>query len=726
MTAGSDKSPVFDFTSLDFESLEQDLIRYAQSRFPEEKWTDFNPSNEGTRLVELISYAGDLLAYSENAHALETIVASQIREKNFRASAKTYDYAPPSKTPSRTVLRFTLDAAFLPVTIPSTFKVSDGGTVIFQPNATGTATTTTYEVEATQGEEISDEELAVSDGNPNQAYELGVADLLDGTLSVSVGGTPYRMITNFIEASPTDEVYVIETDEDGVTKVIFGDNINGKVPPIGQVITATYKVGGGEEGNLPVDTITTLVDSLPGVLSVTNIVAAENGGPKPSLTTMKRSLALSLKANHRAVTVEDYATFAASLVPGVLKATAVHGRYYAGGSPIILFIVPQGGGELSNALSNVIVTTLRYGTGVEGGVSMAGRRIYARTAYYVYMQIEVEAHVQRGYSAVAAKDRVRRAFLTHYSLESSRFGDAVSEQDAYNIVDPVERKIDGLARVFLRRFTIKPHYNRYVNNPTTGNGEVVGITVGPAVLRREWCIQFIVSQSSVPEYVVKQRILGRISFVSSTSIEDEEASYIDEEFVDPNNPWYLHVREQEQEELFRIVGNSQSSVTVATPSTPGGVPGLLLLSQPGDTYAIERQESVVGKVIRTTVADAANSGGFTVQLSSVSGFAQGDWVAFVKDGDHQAVRIASIAGNVLTLASPLKFDLEIGDTCDWCWHSDDDDVAFAVVAGTSAWVPGDTLYVDVYPRSGDIKLRPENFPILEEEDLLVTTVGGVR
>jgi hypothetical protein len=363
MAAGAEGSPVFDYTSLDFAGIEQDLIRYAQSTFSEEIWTDLNESNEGRRLIELMSYATDLLAYTENAHVRETVISSTIRENNFRAQAKTFDYVMKGRTPATTTLRFTLNAGLLPIFIPSTFRVADRPTssVIFQPDSDGTATTTTYDIAATQGEQFTAEAVGVSDGSTNQVYELNEPNLLDNTQVITVGGTEYVRISNFIEATPTDEVYKLETDEEDVTTILFGDNINGKVPPLGQSIVATYKVGGGTQGNLPEDVITRLIDSIPGVLSVTNIEAAAGGGPKQSLANAKRALPLHIKANQRCVTVQDYASTAVNLVSGVLKATAVYGAYRGGGSPVLIFVVPNGGGELSPTLANEIITTIRFG-----------------------------------------------------------------------------------------------------------------------------------------------------------------------------------------------------------------------------------------------------------------------------------------------------------------------------------------------------------------------------
>lgn len=725
MAAGDEGSPVFDFTSLDYAGVERDLIRYAQARFTEEVWSDLNPSNEGRRLIELMAYGADLVSYTENAHVLETVISSLIREQNFRKIAEGFDFTLASAVPSETVLRFTLDAGELPLVIPSTYKVANStGEVIFQPNVAGIATTTTYDVAATQGDEVVSEALGTSDATSSQRYALARSPLLDGTLTITVGGTSYGKITNFIEASATEEVYRLETDENGISYINFGDGINGKVPPLGAaIVAASYKVGGGSDTNFPVGSINRQVSSLTGVLSVTNITSAENGGPKPSLRTAKRLLPLSIKANERAVTTQDYATVAESLVPGVLKARGVSGLFQAGGNPVILFIVPTGGGALSDALANQIVTTLRFGTSAtDPGRAMAGKRVYARTAVYVDLLITADTYVQKGSTASLVGARVTTAFANRYALSRVEFGEAVDTQDAYNTVDPIEQGIDGLSRVFLRKFSIRPYYGTYITAPPTGNGSAQGIdTLNP--FRREWNILVGVSNT----FTVRQRRLGTISALGDSSLEDQGGSYVASELVTATSGYVLHVREQEQAETFTIAANTQSLITISGVSSPSSVNGLLTIATPGDTYVVEKTEAATGTIARATLDAAAAAGLLVVSVDSETGFSPGD-EALVRDlsGNSEILTVDVVGSGSITFTTALTFDMPVGGTVDWFWRSDDGTAGFALVNGSTAFVSGDQAYVDVYPDVGDIQLRPENFPLLATDDLIINPIGGVR
>lgn len=727
MAAGDMTSPVFDFTSLDFPSVREDLILFAQLIFGEEVWTDFNSNEEGVRLIELMSYASDLLAYNENSQVREGIVASLIRRQNFiNIASKVFDFDLKSATPAKTTLRFTLDGS--DPTIPKTFKVADEATgeIIFQPDVdlvvTGGATQA--DVAATQGNGIVDEVLALSSpGTAGQRYALADTPLIDDTLEVTVNGVGWTEVSDIVEASATDEVYLLETDENDVTTVVFGDGINGKIPPTSQQILASYKIGGGSQGNLPAGTITKLVSSLTGVLAVTNITAATQGGPRQSLQSGKELLPAYIKTNERAVTTGDYAALTAQLVPGVLKASAVSGSFQGGGNSVIIFVVPNGGGDMSTELGNEIVTTLRYGVSEEDpGRSMAGKRIIPKTAEYVDLEIDVEAYVKKGSIAALVAERVRTALTLKYDLESVAFGSEMSVQEAYNTLDPNEQQIDGLDRAFFRRFRIKPRYGRYVNLATSGDGTIEGISVTSTVLRREWNVTMVPPSGPTPEFEVVQRRLGRVTALTNTTVEDESQNYA----VNSLENLFLHPREQEQDERFTIQGNTSTIISVDPTSVPGGLNGLLLVTLEGDSFAVESTESTNGHIVHQQPTAAVGSGTDTVPVTDSTGFNAGDKVLVREGTDSAVMEVLSTTSTSITFTTDLAFSLSLSADLDWYWQSDDGTVGFAVVNGATSFTVGDTLYVDTFPEVGDIKLRPENFPLLADADLSVSTIGGVR
>ena len=715
--AGASNSPVYDFTSLDFESSNADYIRYAQVTFPDELWTDFNDSNFGTGLIEELSYATDLLSYTANAQALETVPTTLIREQNFRNIAKGFDYQLKSAAPSRATERCTLDPiGTYPFTLSKHVQFATQDNIIFQPDAD--VAVSAYgvgyvDVAITQGEEHFETTLGTTNGTANQSFRLSGLFLIDDTLSVSVGLDSYTEVTNFISASPTDKVYVLQTDENGNTDVIFGDGINGTIPPKNQTVQGTYKTGGGIDTNLAIGTIKRLYGTSDGspvppqVLEVSNTTRATGGASKQSLANAKQNLPLSLKANERCVTLQDYAASAVELVGGILKANAVAGKPIGGSIPILLFVVPNGGGNPSDSLRNLTIVKLK-------DRRLAGKRIRVLDPVYVNLLIEADAFIQQNSPALDTANKISSTLTAKYDIEAVDFGVSFDLQDVYD--DTAPSIISGIRRIFYRTFSIQPYYARHVNQTTTGNGTAEFIDVNlDTVKRREWLIQVLAPSGPIlsKRFQVYQRRLGTVTSVTDQLITDESASYETNELFDEG--WTFHPLPESNSTTFSISGNTGTTISTSA--------GLLAVVEPDDPYVVEKLEGGIGKILQTTVT-ASVTASATIPVASTSSWQVGD-LLHVSDNASEYYEIISISIGV-SITVDRALTTGVGAKVDYVWQSDDGSVKFAVVDDTTAFVVGDEFYVDTYPRTGDIQLRPENYPLLDNANLFINPIGGVK
>jgi hypothetical protein len=64
---------------------------------------------------------------------------------------------------------------------------------------------------------------------------------------VAVDGQPWRQISDFSEASSEDAVFGVERDNDGGSTVRFGDGVQGRCPPDGVSVAATFRDGVGAQ-----------------------------------------------------------------------------------------------------------------------------------------------------------------------------------------------------------------------------------------------------------------------------------------------------------------------------------------------------------------------------------------------------------------------------------------------------------------------------------------------
>lgn len=187
-----------------------------------------------------------------------------------------------------------------------------GGAYEKQPVILAVRTNT---VSATQAQTVRDEVLGGSTGLPNQQFQLAQKPVLDGTLQLQIdsgsGFEDWSPVEDFFGATSTDQVYVLDRT---TGQIRFGNGANGAIPvanankPNNNVVARTYRYGGGKQGNVLANTLTTLVISIPGIdaNNVTNLFPASGGQDEETLDNAKLRAPLALKSRDRAVTNDDF------------------------------------------------------------------------------------------------------------------------------------------------------------------------------------------------------------------------------------------------------------------------------------------------------------------------------------------------------------------------------------------------------------------------------------
>jgi hypothetical protein len=718
MAAGAPNSPVFNYTSLDFNSLKSDLIRYAQARFPQELWTDFNDSNFATYLLDMMAYASDLLAYNINAQVLETLPLTVVREQNMINIGKTLDYQLRSATAATGQLVLTLTGVGA-YTLSKHLQFSTGDGVLFQPTVDvpigiGVMSAT---VDIVAGREIYLENLGLGNATQSESFSLSQTRVIDGTLFVYVNSILYSEVKNIVLAGSGDNVYTKTTNDSNVTTLTFGDGQNGSLLPASAVIEATYKVGGGLTSVVAAGTITDVSGDAAGapvppqIVSVTNTAATTGGGPATALSQARLELPVSIKTNDRAVTAQDYANFTLQ-VPGVQRCAALSGVLVGGTVPVLLFVVPSGGASIdppqgsTYALRTQILTAL-------APKRLLNKRIQVLDPVYARLQIDVDVYAQANAAADVVYQQVVNTLKLRFLPDRVDFGAFLGLQEAYDTLSPATNP--GVSRVVYRKFTLVPYGAAYVNRTPTGNGGVAWISIDPETVdRREWNILF----TAATTFQVRERWPGTLSRVESTVVFDDRASYPDNYFT-PGS-FVLRPRPQESAVSYPILGNDAQAITVS-----GNVGGDAV---PGDSYVVERIAFTAGKILTTALTAAASSAA-TLTVTSTTGFIVGDKVVL---RDSLTNPGSAIEATVVLVNSAVSITLDTAVTASsgWFlsarWEAPDGSVTFAVDAGTTAFVAGDQIYVDTYEPADDIQPRPENFPVLFDNALVVRVIGGVR
>ena len=114
----------------------------------------------------------------------------------------------------------------------------------------------------------------------------------------------WEPVANLLLTGPEDRVY--ELDANGGL-IRFGNGVNGKVPPRGELnIRVNYTYGGGTRGNLPTGSVNALVGSIPGITGVRNIAPMSGGTDRPPMAKLEALGNRRVRHRGRALGASDF------------------------------------------------------------------------------------------------------------------------------------------------------------------------------------------------------------------------------------------------------------------------------------------------------------------------------------------------------------------------------------------------------------------------------------
>jgi hypothetical protein len=187
--------------------------------------------------------------------------------------------------------------------------------------------------------------------------------------------------------------FMVETDEQRMSVLRFGNGVNGRLLPAGSVVHARYQVGGGSAGNVGADRLTFL-QPLGGALAgrvarAWNPFDVVDGRDPEPAEKIRRNAPESFRARQlRAVTLADYVRRAEE-VPGVARAVA---RYAWTGSwrTVRITIDPVGFVAIGDAASDALWAELNPLVAAHlEAVRLIGEDLEIRPPRYVPLDIRV-------------------------------------------------------------------------------------------------------------------------------------------------------------------------------------------------------------------------------------------------------------------------------------------------------------------------------------------------
>ncbi len=172
-------------------------------------------------------------------------------------------------------------------------------------------------IELVQGQTVTDRFVTPQTSSASYAVQLSNSSIIDGSCIVEVNGEQWAQVKNFATQSSDSLVYTVVTFSSGVTAVIFGDGVFGKVIPTEAVVSVVYRIGGGLIGNVDLSSINTSISGTvrstanPIVISISNSSSPGQGGrDAESLEEARVNIPAYTRTNDRGVTLDDYQTLA--------------------------------------------------------------------------------------------------------------------------------------------------------------------------------------------------------------------------------------------------------------------------------------------------------------------------------------------------------------------------------------------------------------------------------
>lgn len=456
----------FDYTSKDYFAIREELVQRIQDRVP--NWTGTDPADFGVALVEAFAYMGDLLSYYIDRTANEAFLTTATQRESVLNIAQTYGYVPAGYRAATVELEFSNSSASS-LTIPEGTVISGevivGDTVKTIYFTTGASAVVPAKVGAVSGTEtvtanhgrsvtlVSDdatsngEKIGTSTGEPGMEFELGETPVADGTIELYVQDgdifTKWTQVQHIIDFGPTDQVFTVTTNEDNIVTVKFGDGVSGVVPTIYAEIRAKYIVGGGVEGNVSADTLTT-IDYLPGLsevqvsaiqsaITVTNNDVAFGGADPEETDQIRVAAALALRANNRAVTLQDYADLSLA-VTGVGKANAQASVW----TSVTVYIAPTRNttdADASPGLDSLGNPTIEWTTlqsNVQTYLSdkiLLGTSVTISPPVYVDIIVSVDYTKLNQYTTAEVEAAIKNTLLTDFGYTGIDFEETLYPQD---------------------------------------------------------------------------------------------------------------------------------------------------------------------------------------------------------------------------------------------------------------------------------------------------------
>ncbi len=463
------------FTNLDFDQIKTSIKDYIRAN---SDFTDFD--YEGSNfsvLIDTLAYNTYITAFNSNMIVNESFLDSATLRENVVSLARNIGYVPKSRTAAQAEITFnvatssssptmTLEAGLVCVGAQNNssyvFSIPESITTTIN-SGVATFGSQTNPIVVYQGTYLS--KTFTVDGSLDQTFILNNSFIDTSTIRVYVKGSAdtgigreYKRVDNILNINSISETYLIQEIQDEKYELLFGDGIFGKKLENDAIITVSYIITDGIDGNGPARFSWggSVSNSVKQKLSpsstplITTVSSASNGGNIESIDSVKYFAPRLYSSQYRAVTGRDYESIIQQVYPNTESVSVVGGEELDPPEfgTVLLTIKPKNGEFVSDFDKRKILEDLKQ-------YSLAGinQKILDLKLLYVELDSYVYYNPAQTTTPTALQTRISDALTTYSaSKDINKFGGRFKYSKVLNVIDNIDTAItSNITKVKIRR-----------------------------------------------------------------------------------------------------------------------------------------------------------------------------------------------------------------------------------------------------------------------------------
>ena len=466
------------FTNLDFNTLRAQIKDYLRSN---SNFTDFDfEGSNFSILIDTLAYNSYITSYNTNMAVNESFIDSATLRENVVSLARNIGYVPRSKKSAVARVSFNVNTS---ATSALSVKLNaglvalgnvQGGNFIFSIPEDITVTPNSNKLASFNNIEIYEgtyltKSFEVISSQTNQRFILPNSNIDTSSIRVQIeeNGTslPYTAYANIFDVNSESRLFLVQEIEDEKYQILFGDGVLGKKPGNGAIITVSYIVTNGENGNgaanfnfsgtLTSNTGATIVD---GISLLTTIQSSENGDSIESIDNIKYLAPRVYASQYRAVTPNDYTSLIPFLYPNIDSVSAYGGEELDPPQfgKVFITVKPKNGEFLTAAAKDSIKNDLKKYT-------VAGIKQEFLDLMYLYVEFKTTVSYDSGFISdqLNLQSRIISAIETYAkSADINSFGGRLKYSKLLSQIDKVDTGITSNITTLVIRRNMIPLYNQ--------------------------------------------------------------------------------------------------------------------------------------------------------------------------------------------------------------------------------------------------------------------------